>query len=142
MKRKESCNEGGPSKKKKCNHPPSVDPSSIVNPTSTNPIDPIVDPTSTNPVDPSFNTSSSPNPNPNPTSSSNPNPTSSSNEDISFFNDDCKHRYDNCFYNKPLLLERGVVVDELKDVGLDVIFALHRWNSSVHIKKMDKAYNT
>ncbi|CAK9158924.1 unnamed protein product [Ilex paraguariensis] len=83
-KRKESCNEGGPSKKKKCNHPPSVDQSSIANPTSTNPIDPIVDPTSTNPVDPSFNTSSSPNPN--------PNPASSSNEDISFFNDDCKHR--------------------------------------------------
>ncbi|CAK9144686.1 unnamed protein product [Ilex paraguariensis] len=142
MKRKESCNEGGPSKKKKCNHPPSVDPSSIVNPTSTNPIDPIVDPTFTNPVDPSFNTSSSPNPNPNPASSSNPNPTSLSNEDISFFNDDCKHRYDNCFYNRPLLLERGVVLDELKDVGLDVIFALRRWNSSVHIKKMDKTYNT
>ncbi|CAK9170532.1 unnamed protein product [Ilex paraguariensis] len=130
MKRKKSCNDPpsiGPSSKKKDNHPP-----------STNPVDPT--------VDPSFNTLSSSNPISNLTSLSNLNPARSSNpicnKDISFFNKICKHRYDNCFYNKPLLLERGVLLDQLKDVGCDVIFAHHQWNSAVDIKKTDKTYNT
>ncbi|CAK9170433.1 unnamed protein product, partial [Ilex paraguariensis] len=86
MKRKKSCNDppSDSSAKKKCNHPPSIDPSSRVNPTSTNPIDPTVDPPSTN-CDPSFNTPSSSNP--------------IYNEDISFFNKNCKH-----WYEKVLLL--------------------------------------
>ncbi|CAK9177819.1 unnamed protein product [Ilex paraguariensis] len=124
MKRKKSCNDppSSSSSKKKCNHPSSMDPT--------------VDPTSFNPVDPTVN---------HPPSSSNPNPSLSNpicNEEISFFNKDCKQWYENYINYRPLLLERGVLLDQLKEVGCDVIFSLHQWNSAVDIKKMDKTYNT
>ncbi|CAK9145863.1 unnamed protein product [Ilex paraguariensis] len=116
MKRKKSCNDPpSSSSKKKCNHPSSMDPT--------------VDPTSFNPVDLTVN---------HPPSSSNP----ICNEEISFFNKHCKLWYENYINYRPLLLERGVLLDQLKEVGCDVIFSLHQWNSTVDIKKTDKAYNT
>ncbi|CAK9167417.1 unnamed protein product [Ilex paraguariensis] len=124
MKRKKSCHDPpSSSSKKKCNHPSSMDPT--VDPTSTNP-------TSFNPVDPTVN---------HPPSSSNPNPSSSNpicNEEISFFNKDCKQWYENYINYRTLLLERGVLLEQLKEVGCDVIFSLHQWNSTVDIKKTDK----
>ncbi|CAK9169553.1 unnamed protein product [Ilex paraguariensis] len=125
MKRKKSCNDppSSSSSKKKCNHTSSIDP------TSTNP-------TSFSPVDPTVN---------HPPSSSNPNPSSSNpicNEDISFFNKNCKQWYENFFNYRPLLLERFVLIDQLKEEGCNVIFSLHQWNSAIDIKKTDKAYNT
>ncbi|CAK9147422.1 unnamed protein product [Ilex paraguariensis] len=120
MKRKKSCNDPLSSSKKKCNHPSSMDPTA--DPTSTNP-------TSFNLVDPTVN---------HPPSSSNP----ICNEEISFFNKDCKQWYENYINYRPLLLERGVLLDQLKEVGCDVIFSLHQWNSAIDIKKTDKTYNT
>ncbi|CAK9136432.1 unnamed protein product [Ilex paraguariensis] len=97
-------------------------------------MDPTVDytstnPTSFNPVDPTVN---------HPPSSSNP----ICDEEISFFNKDCKQWYENYINYRPLLLERGVLLDQLKEAGCDVIFSLHQWNSAVDIKKTDKTYNT
>ncbi|CAK9172502.1 unnamed protein product [Ilex paraguariensis] len=120
MKRKKSCNDppSSSSSKKKCNHTSSIDPTFF------------------SPVDPTVN---------HPPSSSNPNPSSSNpicNEDISFFNKNCKQWYENFFNYRPLLLERFVLIDQLKEVGCNVIFSLHQWNSAIDIKKTDKAYNT
>ncbi|CAK9150127.1 unnamed protein product [Ilex paraguariensis] len=93
MKRKKSCNDPPSSSlKKKCNHPSSMDPT--------------IDPTSTNPT---VN---------HPPSSSNTNPSSSNpicNEEISFFNKDYKQWYENYINYRPLLLERGVLLDQLKE---------------------------
>ncbi|CAK9163544.1 unnamed protein product, partial [Ilex paraguariensis] len=94
-----------------------------------------VDPPS---IDPSSNAENSSNPISNLATSSDPIFT----PDISFFNTNYKDLNDKYFYHRPLLLEKGALLDQLKDMGCDVIFALHQWNFIVDIKKTDKAYDT